>query len=110
MVSADRTLVCRDCGSDFIFSAGEQEFYAERGFVQPSRCPTCRANRRGDRPGSGAGVSQQRSRESGFREPRPMFPAICADCGRETMVPFEPRAGRAVYCRDCFARHRDEYR
>lgn len=103
MAAEDRMLVCRDCGREFVFTAGEQAFYAERGFVPPTRCPACRAERRasrgsGDGPGYGA---------SGFAsEPRQMFPAVCADCGRETMVPFEPRSNRPVYCRECFQRHR----
>ena len=110
MVTADRTLVCRDCGNEFIFTAGEQQFYAERGFVQPSRCQSCRANRRTERVGAGGDFGSMRSPSMGPREPRPMFPAVCADCGRETMVPFEPRAGRPVYCRDCYQNHRAEYR
>lgn len=109
MVTADKTLICRDCGNEFIFTAGEQQFYAERGFVQPSRCPSCRANRRSDRTGAGDSGGY-RSSQMGQREPRPMFPAVCADCGRETMVPFEPRAGRPVYCRDCYQNHRNDFR
>jgi CxxC-x17-CxxC domain-containing protein len=110
MVTADKTLICRDCGNEFIFTAGEQQFYAERGFVQPSRCPSCRANRRSERVASGGDFGMSRPPSMGMREPRPMFPAICADCGRETMVPFEPRAGRPVYCRDCYQNHRSDYR
>jgi CxxC-x17-CxxC domain-containing protein len=110
MVTADKTLVCRECGSEFVFTAGEQEFYAERGFVEPSRCPACRAARRSGRSAGGPGESYgSRSTSSMPREQRQLYPAVCADCGRETMVPFEPRAGRPVYCRECFARHREQY-
>ena len=43
----DETLVCRDCGQEFVFSASEQAFFAEKGFMnKPSRCPKCRAARR----------------------------------------------------------------
>lgn len=108
MITTDQTLICRDCGREFLYTAGEQQFYTERGFVPPTRCPNCRATRRADRQGSGNG-SSGRSYGTG-NQPRPMFPAICADCGRETMVPFEPRAGRTVYCRDCYQNHRDEPR
>ena len=86
----DKTLTCRDCGAQFVFSAGEQEFFHQRGFNnEPSRCPACRAARRNSRnakPGGG----------------RRMYRAICADCGVETEVPFEPRGDRPVYCRDCY--------
>jgi CxxC-x17-CxxC domain-containing protein len=112
MVTADKTLVCRECGAEFIFTAGEQEFYAERGFVEPSRCPSCRAARRSGRQSGGLSDgygARSSAPSSGPREQRQLYPAVCADCGRETMVPFEPRAGRPVYCRECFARHREQY-
>lgn len=39
----DKTLKCKDCGSDFVFTVGEQEFYAEKGFTnEPTRCKECR--------------------------------------------------------------------
>ena len=103
-VATDKTLVCRDCGREFMFTAGEQAFYAERGFVPPTRCTSCRATRRAERQMTG---------DDGYRPspstPRQLYPAICADCGRETMVPFEPRTGRPVYCRDCYSRQRERY-
>jgi len=93
-MAEDKTLVCRDCGAEFIFSAGEQEFYQQRGFEHPpSRCPECRARRRASNtPAAGA--------------ERPMYPVVCSECGRETMVPFEPRTDKPVYCQTCFAKHR----
>jgi CxxC-x17-CxxC domain-containing protein len=106
---SDKTLACRDCGKEFSFTAGEQEFYESRGFSEPTRCPDCRAARKASRDGSSGGSSyggasrsdEQRSGESrsGTRQ---MHKVICADCGNETEVPFEPRSGRPVYCRDCF--------
>ncbi|MGI6144037.1 MAG: zinc-ribbon domain containing protein [bacterium] len=85
---ADKILTCRECGREFVFTAGEQEFYAEKGFEnEPGRCPECRAARK------------QSSRRGGQRE---MFPAVCAACGRETQVPFRPSGERPVYCSDCF--------
>ncbi len=90
----DKTLTCRDCGADFLFSASEQEFYAGRGFTnEPGRCPDCRAARK----------QQRNSFVGGYdRGPREMFPATCAACGAETEVPFRPSGDRPVYCRDCF--------
>ena len=87
----DKTLTCRDCGHEFIFSVGEQQFYAEKGFTnEPGRCPECRAARRAARG------------RSGSRRERQMHPAVCAQCGRATEVPFEPRTDRPVYCPECY--------
>ena len=105
-IPQDRTLTCRDCGQEFTFTASEQEFFAQRGFTNdPSRCPECRAARKariGDsgRSGSysgGGGYSTQR---------REMFPAVCAQCGKDTQVPFQPSGEKPVYCSDCFAAQR----
>ncbi|MEN6325061.1 MAG: zinc-ribbon domain containing protein, partial [Syntrophomonas sp.] len=88
----DKYLVCKDCGKEFLFSASEQEFYAEKGFEnEPGRCPECRRANKQQRGGGG------RSRED-----RTMHKAVCAACGQETTVPFEPSGDRPVYCRDCF--------
>lgn len=103
MFSTDKVLVCRDCGVEFVFTAGEQSFFAERGFNDPVRCPSCRAARR-QAQGSSTGPLTSQSTPS--RTERKLYPAICANCGRETTVPFEPRNGRPVYCRDCFQRIR----
>ena len=94
----DRILTCRDCGQEFVFSAGEQEFFASRNLTNaPSRCPTCRAARRGGDASSGP-----RPRTSSGAT----YEAICADCGRATTVPFMPREDRPVYCSDCYQYHR----
>lgn len=102
METADKILECRDCGAEFVFSVGEQGFYAERGFNEPTHCPRCRAERRQARM-SGA---RPHERAVGERTERQLYPAVCAECGQPTMVPFEPRSGRPVYCRDCFQRMR----
>ncbi|MDL2293861.1 zinc-ribbon domain containing protein [Ruminococcaceae bacterium OttesenSCG-928-D13] len=82
----DKTLVCKDCGQEFVFTSGEQEFYASRGFEnEPQRCKTCRDSRKASR---------------GARE---MHTAVCAQCGQEAKVPFKPREDRPVYCSECFA-------
>jgi CxxC-x17-CxxC domain-containing protein len=96
---SDKSLVCVDCGADFVFTAGEQEFHASKGFTaEPRRCPDCRRARKGGGGGGGMGGGAPRSN----MPPREMFTATCAACGREAQVPFEPRSGRPVYCRDCF--------
>lgn len=90
----DRYLKCRDCGIDFVFSASEQDFFAEKGFTnEPGRCPECRAVRKAQNRGGG---------REGYRQNREMYPAVCATCGRNTEVPFQPRGDRPVYCRECF--------
>nr|WP_218028872.1 zinc-ribbon domain containing protein [Tengunoibacter tsumagoiensis] len=89
----DRILVCRDCGNEFTFTTGEQEFYASRGLTNtPGRCPSCRSARRGG--------------QSMNRAPREQHEAVCASCGRRTTVPFVPREDRPVYCSDCFQSQR----
>ncbi len=96
----DKTLSCRDCGAEFSFSASEQEFYAERGFTnEPGRCPQCRAARKQRNNRGGGGFNR------GPRPQREMFPAICANCGAETEVPFRPSGDRPVYCFDCFSKN-----
>ncbi len=91
MALEDKVLTCADCGREFTFTVGEQEFYSSRGLVnEPKRCPECRGARRRER--------------SGYGEPRRAYSAICASCGVETTVPFEPREDRPVYCRECYTR------
>ncbi len=94
----DKTLTCRDCGREFTFTASEQEFFAQKGFTnEPGRCPECRAARKA---AQGGGSSYGRSSE------RQMYPAVCAECGKDTQVPFQPRSDKPVYCSDCFATRR----
>ncbi|MHB1414235.1 MAG: zinc-ribbon domain containing protein [Chloroflexota bacterium] len=92
----DKTLVCRDCGQEFVFSVSEQEFFAQKGYTNdPGRCPECRAARKANRSDSRGGFGGRRERE--------MFPAVCAQCGKDTMVPFQPRTDRPVYCSECYS-------
>ncbi len=96
MEYTDKTLTCSDCSTAFTFSASEQEFFASKGFVnEPGRCPDCRAARK-----------QQRGYEGGGYRQRQMYPAVCATCGKDCQVPFEPRNGRPVYCSECFTPER----
>ena len=88
----DKTLVCKECGAEFVFTAGEQEFYAEKGFVnEPQRCKACRD-----------------ARKAAGKTEREMHTAICANCGKEAKVPFRPREDRPVYCSECFAKMKEE--
>ena len=90
----DKTLTCRDCGSAFLFSAGEQGFYLEKGLMnEPQRCNNCRANRRRERNNVATAVRESTA-------------ITCASCGREATVPFVPRLDRPVYCNDCFSTQR----
>ena len=99
----DKTIKCVDCGEDFVFTAGEQEFYRDHGLTHaPTRCKRCRESRKGQR--------QERPAGMGSHAPanRAMYTAVCANCGAETQVPFEPSPGRAVYCRNCFQSKRGD--
>jgi CxxC-x17-CxxC domain-containing protein len=88
----DQTLQCRDCGNDFIWTSGEQAFYASKNLQNmPARCPSCRTAHRQARS---SGASSPRTRE--------FFPAVCDRCGSQTQVPFMPRDDRPVYCSNCF--------
>ncbi len=90
----DKTLNCRDCGQPFVFTAGEQGFYIEKGLMNlPQRCPTCRANRRS---------------RGGSASPENTSTITCARCGKEATVPFVPKLDRPVYCGDCFSAVRAE--
>ena len=86
----DKSITCKECGQEFVFTASEQEFYAAKGFKNdPGRCPACRAAKR--QQGSG-----QRRGE------RQMYAVTCSQCGIETTVPFKPTGDKPVYCRECF--------
>ena len=90
----EKELQCSECGANFTFSAGEQEFFQSKGYTnEPKRCPSCREARK-----------SQRFQGDGLGSRRQMFPAVCAQCGVETEVPFLPREGRPVYCSDCFSK------
>lgn len=84
----NKSLVCKDCGNQFVFTVRDQQFYAEKGFEnEPQRCRDCRLARKSQRVGGGA---------------RELFDAVCAQCSINTQVPFKPRGDRPVLCRECF--------
>jgi CxxC-x17-CxxC domain-containing protein len=89
----DKMLKCVDCGNEFVFTAGEQIFYADKGFRnEPKRCKNCKSQR---------GQTQSQGR------PRSETTTVCSQCGKETTVPFRPTQGRPVYCRECFQQRRN---
>ena len=91
---SDRNLTCRDCGESFVFSAGEQTFFASKGLTNdPQRCTTCRAVAKRTRSAGGGGMREYHA-------------AVCNSCGGQAMVPFLPRNDRPVYCSSCFDRVR----
>jgi len=95
----DQVIKCADCGEDFIFTAGEQAFYREHGLTHaPTRCKRCRDARKTSRP-AGAESRPPRREASSSKE---MYPAVCSECGAQTMVPFQPTSGRPIFCKNCF--------
>ncbi len=86
-MAEDSTLTCGDCGAEFTFTAGEAEFYEEKGFTPPKRCPDCRQNKKDQR--------------------RTETEVTCAGCGTQTTVPFVPTSDKPVYCRDCFDKQKN---
>jgi CxxC-x17-CxxC domain-containing protein len=114
MYATDKVLTCSDCGQEFTFTASEQQFFADRQFTEPRRCPSCRAARKASRGDSGGGYSNGAGYSAGGgggydRAPREMFSATCASCGREAQVPFRPSGAKPVYCSDCFKSQRASY-
>ncbi len=110
MSTEDRRITCIDCGEEFIFTAGEQNFYREHGLTNaPTRCKNCREARKAGRGGGGGGGGGYGGGGGGYGGGRgggggekTMYPAVCSSCGKETTVPFMPTSGRPIYCKDCF--------
>ena len=93
----EKSIQCADCGVTFTFSAEDQEFFQSKGYTNlPKRCPECRRARKTDRNSSSNGFSNN------YGAPRQMYPATCAECGKSTEVPFQPRGDKPVYCSDCY--------
>lgn len=96
---ADKTIICKDCNSSFVFTESEQAFFKEKGFEnEPQRCPECRAAKKRQSRGN--------NDDRYGRTEREMYPAVCAECGRATTVPFRPSGDRPVYCKECFQSRR----
>ena len=100
MAFQDRDLTCMECNQTFVFTADDQQYHADKGYTnEPKRCPACRQARRSSRGDDGGGGFG-----GGMR--REMHPVVCAECGKNTEVPFLPRGDRPVYCTDCFRQQR----
>ena len=108
MTYQDKSIQCSDCGATFTFSAAEQEQFASRGYTnEPKRCPDCRQARKARLGGTQDSYRSGSYGNRGFNSaPREMFPAKCAECGKDTQVPFQPRGDRPVYCSDCYRKVR----
>src|SRR5437660_11286003 len=110
---ADKTLTCRDCGTNFTFTEGEQDFYGQKGYSERVRCGDCRAAKRASRDSGGSYSSGGYGSYSGggyggggggyARAERTMTQVVCANCGKDTEVPFVPRGDKPVYCSDCYS-------
>jgi CxxC-x17-CxxC domain-containing protein len=86
-----QSIPCAQCGAPFVFSDAERAFFESKGLLPPKRCKACRDARKAERQRPSTAVSWQ---------------ATCTGCGAPASVPFEPAAGRNVFCARCF-RSRD---
>lgn len=103
MVFQDRTLVCSDCGEDFVFTIDDQQYHMEKGYTnEPKRCLNCRRARRASYNRGGGGGFGGGGGGGGFGGGRQTYAIVCAQCGKEDEVPFRPTGARPVYCYDCF--------
>ncbi len=92
----DRPIRCVDCNENFIWTAGEQVFFHDKGLKnEPKRCKPCKQAKNERLAAIAAAQS------SGVRQ-RIEVSVQCAQCGQQTTVPFYPSQGRPVYCRSCF--------
>ncbi|MEK7595457.1 MAG: zinc-ribbon domain containing protein [Patescibacteria group bacterium] len=97
----DKTLVCESCGKQFVFTAAEQEFYAQKGFSnEPKRCKECRQARKNEVRGGRGGFG-------GPRREREMYTTTCSNCGGEAQVPFVPKGDKPVLCENCYKASRN---
>ena len=93
----DKLLTCVDCGSEFVFTAGEQLFFHDKQFKnEPKRCKNCKTKR--------VAVLGTASQPHTFAKTETR--TVCSQCGKDTTVPFRPTQGRPVLCRECFQQAR----
>jgi len=101
----DQSIKCVDCGEQFLFTAGEQAFYASKGLTNaPTRCKACRDARKQQRAEAPRGSRDRGGPARGGS--RELHDVVCAACGAATQVPFLPVASRPVYCKNCYEAHR----
>jgi|SRR5436309_15793307 len=112
----DRNLTCSDCGSSFVFTAGEQRFYQEKGFAhEPRRCKECRSKKKSEGPGGGSGAGggygsrSSGSGRTGYGDSdRQFYTAVCSACGGPAKLTFQPSPDRPVFCRTCYQARQTE--
>lgn len=97
-MAQDKQITCTSCGTEFLFSVADQEFFSSRGYTEPRRCRPCRNQAKQQRGGAGQGGGYGAYQSA----PRELFDAVCAACGTSTQVPFRPNGTKPVYCGDCF--------
>jgi CxxC-x17-CxxC domain-containing protein len=103
---SDKELVCSSCGAMFTFTSQEQEFYLSKGFQEPRKCKPCRDAAKAQRGGGGGRGGYGGGGGGGYGRPqRQLYDAVCAGCGIQTQVPFQPNGSRPVYCRNCYYQH-----
>ncbi|HEY9686621.1 MAG TPA: CxxC-x17-CxxC domain-containing protein [Coleofasciculaceae cyanobacterium] len=110
----DKLIACTTCGTEFTFTGEEQEFYLQKGFQEPKKCKPCRDAAKAARGGGGGrggygGGGGRGGYGGGGGAPRQLYDAVCAGCGIQTQVPFQPKGSKPVYCRDCFQASRSYY-
>ena len=86
----DKTLICRDCSKEFIFTARDQEFFVTKKFHTPTRCKECRIK------------GKNTNRSSGINSHRQLYEITCAKCGKKDKIPFKPIEGKPLYCKSHF--------
>jgi CxxC-x17-CxxC domain-containing protein len=87
----DQTLTCRDCNKTFVFTAGAQEFYAQKGYTNaPTRCKDCR-------------VIRKKTTEANAN--KQLYKIVCKSCGKQGEMATEPRKPNDVLCSECFYRN-----
>ena len=114
----DKNLTCTDCGTSFVFTAGEQRFYQEKGFAhEPRRCRDCRSKKKDGGGGGGGGGARSyagggggggRSYSSEGGGERQFYSATCSACGGPAKLSFQPSSDRPVFCRTCFQARQTE--
>jgi len=89
----DMEISCIQCKDVFVFNEKEQQIFYERNMMAPQRCQRCR------------------SKKAALREDAPTrFDIICDHCGRHDTVPFQPKVGRSILCKDCHEASRSRAR
>ena len=85
----DKKLACKDCGNEFVWSAGEQKFYADKGLLNPpGRCQDCR------------GKAKKTTSQS--------YQITCKECGKQGDAHFEPSNPNDILCAACWDKHHED--